>query len=128
MMAWSMKSDRELIVLTRAQLGVDTIATKMKASSRAVLKAARRVGAGFRHGSESVDKSKSDAALRTTCLNCNASACRGPPSGGLWLNVPLVHASVISTYLAKIASDPLLAFFERLVWRGTVSANGNEID
>jgi hypothetical protein len=77
---------------------------------------------------KALTKAKATRALGATCLNRNASACRGPPSGGLWLNVPLVHASVISTYLAKIASDPLLAFFERLVWRGTVSANGNEID
>jgi len=44
MMAWSMKSDRELTVLARAQLSVDKIATKMKADSKMVLKAAKRLG------------------------------------------------------------------------------------
>jgi hypothetical protein len=43
-MAWSMKSDRELIVLARAQLSVDKIATKMKADTNMVLKAAKRLG------------------------------------------------------------------------------------
>jgi hypothetical protein len=43
-MAWSMKSDRELIALARAKLSVDKIATKMKSRPKAVLKAAKRPG------------------------------------------------------------------------------------
>jgi hypothetical protein len=48
-MAWSMKSDRELIVLARAQLSVDKIATKMKADSKMVLKAANGLALGCQH-------------------------------------------------------------------------------
>jgi transcriptional regulator with GAF, ATPase, and Fis domain len=43
-MAWSMKSDRELIALTRAKFSVDKIARKMEASPKTILKAARRLG------------------------------------------------------------------------------------
>jgi len=43
-MAWSMKSDRELIVLARAKLSVDRIAAKMKADPATVLKVAKRLG------------------------------------------------------------------------------------
>jgi hypothetical protein len=43
-MAWSMTGDRELIVLARANLDVDKIATKMKADPKMVLKVAKRLG------------------------------------------------------------------------------------
>ena len=43
-MAWSMKSDRELIALARAKVSVDIIVTKTKSSPKTVLKAAKRLG------------------------------------------------------------------------------------
>jgi hypothetical protein len=44
MSKWSMKKDRELIKLGRAQLGVDQIASRLEASPVSVLKVARRLG------------------------------------------------------------------------------------
>jgi hypothetical protein len=41
---WSMKRDRALIQLARANVGVDQIATRLKAAPVAVLKAAKRLG------------------------------------------------------------------------------------
>jgi hypothetical protein len=43
-MAWSMRSDRELITLARAKVSVDVIAAKMKSDRKAVLKTAKRLG------------------------------------------------------------------------------------
>jgi hypothetical protein len=42
--------------------------------------------------------------------------------------VTSVHVAVFFTDLAKILSDPLPAFFERLIWCRTVSTNGDKIE
>jgi hypothetical protein len=41
---WSMKRDRALIQLARANAGVDQIASKLKVAPEAVFKAAKRLG------------------------------------------------------------------------------------
>jgi len=43
-MVWSMKKDRKLIRLARANLGVGQIATRMKLAPPRVLKIAKRLG------------------------------------------------------------------------------------
>jgi hypothetical protein len=43
-MNWSMKSDRQLVALSRVNLSVDQIAAKMKIDPKRVLKVAKRLG------------------------------------------------------------------------------------
>jgi hypothetical protein len=44
MSAWSMKKDRDLISLVRANLSLDKIAAKLETSPAGVAKAAKRLG------------------------------------------------------------------------------------
>jgi hypothetical protein len=47
MPTWSMKKDRELILLARAKLSVEQIATRLQISPQAVIKIGRRMGIYF---------------------------------------------------------------------------------